>query len=82
MPMPTKKPATTPIPVQLSEIEFNPFILPHLSIPKRGPKCKLGYHRVFNLILWVLYTGMQWKCLPVPTDRDGKSEIHYTTDSI
>lgn len=79
MPMPAKKPATTPIPVQLSEIEFNQFILPYLSMPKRGPKCKLGYHRVFNLILWVLYTGMQWKCLPVPTDRDGKSQIHYTT---
>ena len=53
------KPATTPIPVQLSEPEFEAFILPHLSMPKRGPKCKLGYHRVFNLILWVLYTGMQ-----------------------
>ena len=25
-------------------------------------KSALGYHRVFNLILWVLYTGMQWKC--------------------
>src|SRR5664279_5467545 len=23
-------------------------------MPRRGPKCKLGYHRVFNLILWVL----------------------------
>ena len=46
--------------------EFDAFILPHLSMPKRGPKCKLGYHRVFNLILWVLYTGMQWKCLPIP----------------
>src|SRR5881396_333346 len=53
------KPATTPIPVQLSEPEFETFILPHLSMPKRGPKCKLGYYRVFNLILWVLYTGMQ-----------------------
>jgi hypothetical protein len=29
--------------------------------------------------LWVLYTGMQWKCLPVPKDGDGKAEIHYTT---
>jgi transposase len=48
-------------------------------MPKRGPKCKLGYHRVFNLILWVLYTGMQWKCLPVPKDHDDKAEIHYTT---
>jgi transposase len=48
-------------------------------MPKRGPKCKLGYYRVFNLILWVLYTGMQWKCLPVPQDLHGKPEIHYTT---
>ena len=73
------QPATTPIPVQLSEMEFTAFILPHLSMPKRGPKCKLGYHRVFNLILRILYTGMQWKCLPVPTDPDGKPVIHYTT---
>jgi transposase len=73
------QPATTPIPVQLSEPEFTAFILPHLSMPKRGPKCKLGYHRVFNLILWILYTGMQWKCLPVPTDAQGQPAIHYTT---
>jgi len=74
-----KKPATTPIPVQLSDTEFHQFILPHLSMPKRGPKCKLGYHRLFNLILWVLYTGMQWKCLPVPKDAHGKPTIHYTS---
>ncbi len=73
------KPATTPIPVQLSETEFTAFILPHLSMPKRGPKCKLGYYRVFNLILWVLYTGMQWKCLPVPKDTNGTPAIHSTT---
>src|SRR4030095_476805 len=73
------QPATTPIPVQLSAPEFEAFILPHLSMPKRGPKCKLGYYRVFNLILRVLYTGMQWKCLPVPTDAHGTPAIHYTT---
>jgi len=48
-------------------------------MPKRGPRCKLGYHRLFNLILWVLYTGMQWKCLPVPKALDGTDAIHYTT---
>jgi transposase len=74
-----KNPATTPIPVQLSETEFNTFIFPHLSMPKRGPTCKLGYHRLFNLMLWVLYTGMQWKCLPIPHDAHGKPAIHYTT---
>ena len=79
MSLPTQKPVTTPIPVQLSKNEFDAFILPHLSMPKRGPKCKLGYHRVFNLILWLLYTGMQWKCLPIPTDAQGKPALHYTT---
>jgi Putative transposase of IS4/5 family (DUF4096) len=48
-------------------------------MPKRDPRCKLGYHHVFNLILWVLYTGMQWKCLPVPKMPDGTDAIHYTT---
>jgi transposase len=48
-------------------------------MPKRGPKCKLGYYRVLNLIVWVLYTGRQWKGLPVPHDAQGKPAIHYTT---
>ena len=83
MPLPvramTESPTTTPIPVQLSESEFTAFFFPHLSMPRRGPNCKLGYHCVFNLILWVLYTGMQWKCLPVPRTAEGKPQIHYTT---
>jgi hypothetical protein len=49
-------------------------------MPKRGPKCKLGYHGLFNLVLSVLYTGMPWKCLPIPKDAHGKPAIHYTTD--
>lgn len=79
MPIAPAKPATTPIPVQLSEAEFTPFIFPHLSMPRRGPRCKLGSHQVFNLILGVLYTGMQWKGLPVPKDPQGNAVIHYTT---
>ena len=79
MPATPAKPATTPIPVQLSASEFTQFILPHLSMPRRGPKCKLGYHGVFTLILGLLYTGMQGKGLPVPKDAQGKPAIHYTT---
>jgi transposase len=75
---PAKNAATTPIPVQLSETEFTACIFPHLSMPKRGPRCKLGYHRLFHLIWWVLYTGMQWKCLPIPKDPTGKPDMHYT----
>ena len=35
-----QKPATTPIPVQLSAPEFEVCILPHLSMPKRGLKAE------------------------------------------
>jgi transposase len=76
-----QQPATTPIPVQLSATEFTACILPHLSMPKRGPKGQLGSQCVLNLIVWVLYTGMQWKCLPVPKDLNGHPAIHDTTVS-
>jgi transposase len=73
-----KNPATTPIPVQLSETEFTACIFPHLSRPTRGPQCTLGYHHLFHLILWVLYTGMPWQGVPMPTGPTGKPAIHYT----
>ena len=53
--------------------------MPYLSMPKRGPQGKLGYDRVFHLILWVLYTGMPWQCWPVPTDANGTPAMHSTT---
>jgi transposase len=37
------------------------------------------YDKLSDLILWVLYTGMQWTGLPVPQDAHGKPVIHYTT---
>jgi hypothetical protein len=45
-----KNAATTTLPVQLAATDFHKFIFPHLSMPRRGPKCKLGYHGLFNLI--------------------------------
>jgi hypothetical protein len=72
------KPAYTAIPVQLGAEEFEHFILPHLSLPRRGPLCKIGYYKPFNYLLKVLYTGMQWKELPIEKGADGQPEIHYT----
>lgn len=72
-----EKPEYKVIPVQLSEQEFEKFILPHLSLPKRGLKCKIGYHKVFNYILKILYTGMQWKELPIKAGPDGKDDARY-----
>jgi transposase len=67
------------IPVQVDQKTFDRFILPHLSMPKRGPRCSVGYLNIFNYILKILYTGMQWKELPVTKTDDGKPEIHYTS---
>ena len=66
------------IPVSLTADQFERFVLPCLSMPKRGPKCKIGYHKLFNYVLKVLYTGMQWKELPIAL-QDGVPEIHYTS---
>jgi len=73
------QPVTTSLPVQLSAPEVTAFLLPHLSMPKRGPQCTRGSSRVFNFIRWVLYTGMQWKCLPIPQDANGTPAIPSTT---
>jgi len=77
-PQTAAKPSSTPIPVQLSTQEFAQFILPNLSLPRRGPQCKIGYHKPFNYILTVLYTGLQWKELPIAKGSDGNAELHYT----
>ncbi len=73
-----QKAACKGIPTEVKEDEFNEFFLPHLSTLKRGPQCKIGYWKVFNLILKVLYTGMQWKELPINKGINGKPEINYT----
>ena len=66
------------IPVCLSAGFFLRFVLPCLSMPKRGPRSKIEYLKIFNYILKVLYTGMQWKELPIANTADGMPEIHYT----
>jgi hypothetical protein len=47
-------------------------------LPKRGPPCQIGYHKAFNDLLKVLYTGMQWKEWPIAQGPNGQPEIHYT----
>lgn len=53
------------LPVKVSQSDFNQLIKPHLRRPKKGPEAKISYYKIFNYILFVLHTGIQWKCLPV-----------------
>jgi hypothetical protein len=65
------------IPTQLGLAVFEQFVLPHLSVGSRGPAPKLSLCKIFNYILRQLYTGCQWKELPIERDDEGRSEIHY-----
>ena len=79
MPMPAQKPATTPIPVQLSESEFNEFILPHLSMPRRGPRCKSVIIACSTSSCGSFTPACNGSLCLYPKDHDGKAQIHYTT---
>jgi transposase len=74
--MPTKKQKSKPncynkLPRKVSQNEFNTFIKPCLTKAKsRQPK--ISYYKIFNYILYVLRTGMQWDEL-----RPNRKEISW-----
>lgn len=53
------------IPRQLTLIEFNAYISPHVPYGLRGPDTNISWHEIFNYILFVLDTGLQWSRLPI-----------------
>lgn len=61
------------IPVRVSRKDFNRYILPHLGKGKRGPKPKISYYKIFNYVLHVLHTGIQWDQL-----QTYRNEIYWT----
>jgi transposase len=61
------------LPTKVSRQDFNRYIEPHLHRPKKGPKTKLSLYKIFNYILYVLHTGMQWAQL-----NTNRRELHYT----
>lgn len=63
----------TKLPVAVSLKKFRRHVDRHLSKGAHGPKPKLGRHRVFNYILYVLHTGMPWSAL-----RTARNELHWT----
>src|ERR1700719_4609256 len=63
------------IPTELNLEQFRQFVLPHLTVGRRGPAPKLSLHALFNYILKLLYLGCQWKELPIEKDAD----VHHTS---
>jgi transposase len=61
------------IPTKVSRQDFNRYIAPYLQRRKKGPKPKLSLYKIFNYILYVLHTGIQWHQLEIP-----RNALHYT----
>jgi transposase len=52
------------LPTKVTREEFREYIKPHLSMSSRE-KPNLSYWKIFNHILFVLHTGIQWQNLPI-----------------
>jgi len=61
------------LPIKVSEKHFNQCIKPYLRKPVHGPKPAISCYKIFNYILLVLHTGMQWKQL-----KTYKNELHWS----
>jgi hypothetical protein len=61
------------IPTKVSRQDFNRYIAPYLQQPKKGPQPKLSLYKIFNDILYVLHTGLQWQQL-----KTTRNELHFT----
>lgn len=69
----SKKTCYNKLPTKVTQNEFNNYIKPYLSRGKRGPKPKVSYYKIFNYVLYVLHTGIQWDQL-----KTYRNEIHWS----
>lgn len=74
------------IPTSVTKEFFRVYILPHLSVARRGMVCKIELYKIFNYILYREHTGCQWHQLPIasdPEDPEKKKSVgkQFTTIS-
>jgi transposase len=60
------------IPTEVTKGQFTQHIRPHLSTAKRGYASDMPLYKIFNLILYKLYTGCPWPALPIEKDEYGQ----------
>src|SRR3989339_784271 len=65
------------LPRKVTQNEFNTFIRNCLSRNKRGKKPKISYYKIFNYILKVLRTGMQWDELETRNNEMSWQNIYH-----
>jgi transposase len=65
------------IPTKLTEAQFQQYIEPHLTKAKRGYVSEQPRYKIFNYILYKLYTGCQWDALPIEKDDTDQPIMSY-----
>jgi transposase len=72
-----KKSPVKKLSVKVSQHDFNRHIKPFLKKPVKGPRPKSSYYKIFNYILYVLHTGIQWKQLKVRSGEGSWQNIYH-----
>jgi transposase len=70
---PQAKRSKKKLPIKVSQKDFNKFIKPYLRKPVKGPPHKVSLYKIFNYILFVTHTGIQWSQL-----ETYKNELHWS----
>jgi transposase len=65
------------IPTQVNKKQFRQLIEPRLSRAKRGYVSKQPLYKIFNYVIYKLYTGCQWEALPIEKTSDGSPIMSY-----
>ena len=67
------------IQTSVTENLFDLYIRPYKTVAKRGYESKTPLHMIFNYIIKKLYTGCQWKEIPIDPvlDDPDKNEIGW-----
>lgn len=70
------------IPTSVTEEQFETYISPYLSKAKRGFMSKIPLYRIFNYLLYRLYTGCQWRSLPIAPDAEHPDKPEITPGGV
>lgn len=65
------------IPTELTELQFQTYVEPYLSKAKHGFVSEQPLYKIFNHILYKLYTGCPWPALPIEKAEDGQAVMSY-----
>jgi len=70
------------IPTSVTEAQFDKYISPYLSKAKRGYVSKIPMYKIFNYILYWLYTGCQWRQIPIHRDSYEPEKLEISYDAV